>query len=162
MEDDDDTDDGNIGKAKYRRQMHYYVPPHPFKATVRLHRRSKSSNSSFIRSRSGEAFFDQVETYPYTVPLSRGGRAADDADEACGDNNSVTDDYDFDYAGVQIDNESNPDVDVVHSPYSFPPTPTSRIDFMNRFAERVDTVMFVARDWLRVQAQSDSVDSHTR
>ena len=48
------------------------------------------------------------------------------------------------------------------SPTSFPSTPFSRAFVMNRSAERVDSVMFAARDWLRLQTQTNSRDAHTR
>ena len=48
------------------------------------------------------------------------------------------------------------------SPVSFPPTPFSRARVMGRSAERVDTIMFAARDRLRLQAQSASRDAYSR
>jgi hypothetical protein len=167
---------GYSGPGKYLKHMHYYVPPNPFKATVRLHRRPKSKQTT--KSKSGEFFFHQLEKYPYTMPLTTEmplgvGMDTEGEDDSSADHGlaQAQEDYDYDFEGLQeADDHEGPDSADntqtggagVHSPYSFPPTPTSRIDFLNRSAEKVDTVMFIARDWLRVQAQSDSVDAHTR
>ena len=48
------------------------------------------------------------------------------------------------------------------SPTSFPTTPFSRARIMYRSAERTDTVMFAARDRLRLEAQSASRDEYSR
>lgn len=51
---------------------------------------------------------------------------------------------------------------AVDSPASFPPTPFSRAYVMNRASERVVSVMFAARDRLRLEAQSVSRDEYSR
>lgn len=48
------------------------------------------------------------------------------------------------------------------SPASFPPTPYSRASVMNRSLDRVASVMFAARDKLRLEAQSVSRDEYSR
>eukprot|EP01038_Epipyxis_sp_PR26KG_P006191 gene6191-8527_t len=48
------------------------------------------------------------------------------------------------------------------SPASYPSTPFSRSYLMNKFSERVDSVMFSARDRLRLEAQSVSHDRYSR
>jgi hypothetical protein len=48
------------------------------------------------------------------------------------------------------------------SPASFPSTPFSRARVMNRCYERVDSLMFAARDKLRLEAQSASRDAYSR
>lgn len=48
------------------------------------------------------------------------------------------------------------------SPASFPPTPYSRANVMNRSLDRVASVMFAARDRLRLEAQSVSRDEYSR
>jgi hypothetical protein len=48
------------------------------------------------------------------------------------------------------------------SPASFPPTPFSRANVMNKSMDRVASVMFAARDRLRLEAQSVSRDEYTR
>lgn len=48
------------------------------------------------------------------------------------------------------------------TPASFPPTPFSRAHVMNRSAERVNSVMFAARDKLRQAVQSISADAQSR
>ncbi len=48
------------------------------------------------------------------------------------------------------------------SPASFPPTPFSRAYVMNRASERVVSLMFAARDRLRLEAQSVSRDEYSR
>lgn len=54
------------------------------------------------------------------------------------------------------------DLDNVDSPASFPPSPFSRAYVMNRASERVVSVMFAARDRLRMEAQSVSRDEYSR
>ena len=39
---------------------------------------------------------------------------------------------------------------VINSPASFPATPFSRIDIMNKTIEKADSIMFAARDKLRL------------
>jgi hypothetical protein len=48
------------------------------------------------------------------------------------------------------------------SPASFPPTPFSRAFVMSKTSERVVSVMFAARDRLRLEAQSISRDEYSR
>eukprot|EP00981_Chlorochromonas_danica_P011658 scaffold4203_cov166-Ochromonas_danica.AAC.4 len=48
------------------------------------------------------------------------------------------------------------------SPASFPPTPFSRAFVMNKTSEKVVSVMFAARDRLRLEAQSVSRDEYSR
>ena len=48
-----------------------------------------------------------------------------------------------------------------YSPASFPSTPFSRANVMHRTEEKTDTVMFAARDILRMEVQSASVDEHS-
>ena len=49
-----------------------------------------------------------------------------------------------------------------YSPASFPGTPFSRVKIMNRAEEKTDTVMFAARDILRLEALSESKDEYSR
>lgn len=49
-----------------------------------------------------------------------------------------------------------------YSPASFPSTPFSRANIMSRTEEKTNTLMFVARDILRLEAQSASVDEYSR
>lgn len=51
---------------------------------------------------------------------------------------------------------------VCDSPASFPATPFSRAYVMNRSTEKVTSVMFAARDVLRLEAQSVSKDDYSR
>ena len=53
-------------------------------------------------------------------------------------------------------------VDTADSPLSFPCTPFSRSRVLQRSTERVDSVMFAARDKLRLEAQSASRDEYSR
>eukprot|EP01036_Dinobryon_divergens_P023202 gene23202-31523_t len=53
-------------------------------------------------------------------------------------------------------------VEAADSPASFPSTPFSRMEIMNRTTEKVDSVMFAARDRLRLEAQSVSRDEFSR
>ncbi|RYG60636.1 hypothetical protein EON64_19155, partial [archaeon] len=48
------------------------------------------------------------------------------------------------------------------SPASFPPSPFSRAYVLNKSSERVVSVMFAARDRLRLEAQSVSKDEYSR
>lgn len=54
------------------------------------------------------------------------------------------------------------DYNGADSPASFPPTPYSRAHVMNRSLDRVASVMFAARDRLRLEAQSVSRDEYSR
>ena len=54
------------------------------------------------------------------------------------------------------------DYNAADSPASFPPTPYSRASVMNRSLDRVASVMFAARDRLRLEAQSVSRDEYSR
>jgi len=54
------------------------------------------------------------------------------------------------------------DYNGADSPASFPPTPYSRANVMNRSLDRVASVMFAARDRLRLEAQSVSRDEYSR
>lgn len=60
--------------------------------------------------------------------------------------------------------ENLPSIDHLQadSPASFPPTPFSRAYVMNRASEKVVSVMFAARDRLRLEAQSVSKDEYSR
>lgn len=53
-------------------------------------------------------------------------------------------------------------VTEAESPVSFPPTPYSRARVMNRSTERVSSVMFAARDQLRLESLETSNDPHSR
>eukprot|EP01033_Poteriospumella_lacustris_P003604 gene3604-2597_t len=57
-----------------------------------------------------------------------------------------------------------PDIDIfnIDSPASFPSSPFSRAYVMNRASERVVSLMFAARDRLRLEAQSVSRDEFSR
>jgi hypothetical protein len=59
---------------------------------------------------------------------------------------------------------SAPDIDIfnIDSPASFPSSPFSRAYVMNRASERVVSVLFAARDRLRLEAQSVSRDEFSR
>jgi hypothetical protein len=49
-----------------------------------------------------------------------------------------------------------------HSPASFPPTPFSRARVLLHSSDRVNSMMFLARDQLRMEAQTCSRDPHSR
>lgn len=63
-----------------------------------------------------------------------------------------------------LDSIAIPDIDIfnIDSPASFPSSPFSRAYVMNRASERVVSVMFAARDRLRLEAQSVSRDEYSR
>jgi hypothetical protein len=67
---------------------------------------------------------------------------------------------------VRTDEEDETDeifhLSAADSPASFPSTPFSRAYVMNRAAERVVSVLFAARDKLRLEAQSVSRDEYSR
>eukprot|EP01035_Chromulina_nebulosa_P017753 gene17753-23352_t len=96
-----------------RNLMHNFVPPNPFKATVRLRTTPKSSS----------------DVPSFTTALS----------------------YTTEVDNIEVD-----------SPVSFPTTPLSRAKVMNRSTERVSSVMFTARDILRLDSQSYSRDDLTK
>lgn len=68
--------------------------------------------------------------------------------------------------GLDIDDEGDNTICIIpngaHTPASIPWTPFSRARVMSRYADRVDTVMFAARDSLRLETQVHSRDELSR
>lgn len=138
---------------------------------------------------SGELFYQSLLKYPYVLQNSSSHSSTTNShadmvmsSSAMAGLDTRGDVGDYFYGdGASLDNEDlvNSQFDVVGtnvnanaieqhgssyaaSPTSFPSTPFSRAFVMNRSAERVDSVMFAARDWLRLQTQTNSRDAHTR
>jgi hypothetical protein len=109
-------------QRRMRRVMHHYVPPNPFRATIRV--RGTPTTSAMIS--------------PTSLSFLSGDRSVSGLE-------SVVTDY------MEAD-----------SPASFPSTPFSRARVMSRCYERVDSLMFAARDKLRLEAQSASRDAYSR
>jgi hypothetical protein len=118
--DDDLSVNGAPLERRMKRVMHNYIPPKPFKATVRI-RKSDRGNTPIQNLLSSPA-----------VTISG--------------SNSVATEF----------------IDTADSPTSFPCTPFSRAKVLHRSSEKVDSVMFAARDRLRLEAQSASRDEYSR
>jgi len=128
-------------RQRAHRVMHHVIPTNPFRATVRR-------RTPFQPLTPGTA-------------TNTAAAAAPEAD-AVSLFSSISNRWDADVA----DALSIPE-EVVYSaekdsPTSFPTTPFSRARIMHRSAERTDTVMFAARDRLRLEAQSASRDEYSR
>ena len=117
-------DDLSVNEAplerRMKRVMHNYIPPKPFKATVRI-RKSDRSNTP-------------IQSLLASPSVTISG------------SNSVAQEF----------------IDTADSPTSFPCTPFSRAKVLHRSSEKVDSVMFAARDKLRLEAQSASRDEYSR
>ena len=107
-------------ERRMKRVMHNYIPPKPFKATVRI-RKSERSNTP-------------IQSLLSSPCITISG------------SNSVAQEF----------------IDTADSPTSFPCTPFSRAKVLHRSSEKVDSVMFAARDKLRLEAQSASRDEYSR
>lgn len=97
--------------------------------------------------RSLRSMHNYIPIKPFRATIRRQQRPSH-ANSPNQDTLAVGDDGDF---GLNVD-----------SPASFPPTPFSRAYVMNRASERVISVMFAARDRLRLEAQSVSRDEYSR
>jgi len=128
-------------QRKMKQSMHHFVPPNPFRATVR------------------------VRTTPTPTPsMSLGGATGGGGGGGGGLHDTLlcwSDTFDAD-----VDNTSSLLADSpfleADSPASFPPTPFSRARVMSHSTERVVSTMFAARDRLRLEAQSASRDEYSR
>ena len=129
------------------RSMYNKVPLNPFKATVRTSKASKLDDLGVVDSvnhnagvvcsynDSSNASTRSLGSFPQALELV-----------------TTTDQLRL----------SIPDNIVCDSPASFPATPFSRAYVMNRSTEKVTSVMFAARDVLRLEAQSVSKDDYSR
>lgn len=97
--------------------MHHFIPPNPFRATIRIHRSPAGKPNNPLNN--------PLEGFSETVASGTEYLEAD-------------------------------------SPASFPGTPFSRAYVMGRASEKVVSVMFAARDRLRLEAQSISRDEYSR
>jgi hypothetical protein len=101
-------------------------------------------NNPFRRSVRAMHHYVPLNPFKATVRVHRTGVPESIIDEHCSDSSVIV---------------SNLGAD---SPASFPPTPFSRAFVMNRASERVASLMFAARDRLRVEALSVSRDEYSR
>ncbi len=130
------------------RMMHSFVPTNPFKATVRIRRSSSGSASSLqplLRSSSDGSSAAWSINSPKTRRSNSSSRLV-----ATSSSNA---------ADSIISSEFLLGAD---SPASFPATPFSRAYVMNRSSEKVVSVMFAARDRLRLEQQGLSRDEFCR
>jgi len=127
------------------RSMYNKIPLNPFRATVRISRLPKSENN-LIDSFDNSA---EVTLYKYSGSTASSIRSIGRTPQAL---EIVTTDG---HGQLMLDNEYD-------SPASFPATPFSRAYVMNRSTEKVTSVMFAARDVLRLEAQSVSKDDYSR
>jgi hypothetical protein len=135
-----DNPPSSFNELRLRKTMHHQIPLNPFKATIKLHPRSRLSHPLIGPS-------DPFISNP-TSSLTAGSYITD---EQAVLSSGYSEAY---LEQCSIVNETD-------TPASFPPTPFSRAYIMNRSAERVNTVMFSARDKLRQEAQSISTDYHS-
>jgi len=138
-EENEGVDDYTNPYRRSFRAMHNCIPPNPFKATIRIHKSPMRSTAA-----TGSAFLK--------TPFLRTATAAEGG-------------YDYSSSGssaVESEGFSLTSYLEADSPASFPPTPFSRAHVMKRSSERVVSVMFAARDRLRLEAQSVSRDEYSR
>lgn len=152
------TDESTQGvlEKRMRRFMHHQIPPNPFKATIRLHRkpidgeRDDDDDVDDLIREHERIWADtiaaaQIVEYdsPASFPPSPFARA------------KVSEEF---HAPTPL--FSNIYEYPVVLFYHFPPPAHGKV--MTRSAERVDSVMFAVRDRLRLEAQSVSRDEYSR
>lgn len=140
-----------LEERRARKYMHHYVPFNPFKATIKLHTplthlsaKPKSQSSQSLRSPATHKsfFMPSFDSADQTGPKDMYNLDRSDLSDAFLEQYSLLHEAD--------------------TPASFPPTPFSRAHVMNRSTDRVNSVMFAARDRLRQDALSVSTDKFSR
>jgi hypothetical protein len=147
----DNNNPNNHPNHQYRRSirnMHNFVPPNPFKATIRIHRPGGNPGTMTTGTGGGVG----------TGWCGSGGTGAG-ADTGTGTGGTGGTGMNSSESECHYSLTSFLEAD---SPASFPPTPFSRAHVMNRSSDRVVGVMFAARDRLRLEAQSVSRDEYSR
>tara|TARA_A100001015_G_C15043500_1_gene741604 strand:+ start:625 stop:2568 length:1944 start_codon:yes stop_codon:yes gene_type:complete len=170
-------------RRKMKQHMHQYIPPHTFRATIRVKTdtTSTSADTSAVQSESSSAVssavsFSGTESRRPTSPLlcpsedeeemvrdARPKRSSTRATQRAG--RRVAEPYTPAGASVNVSGSTSGDaasVQDIVSPMSFPATPYSRAQVMNKNAERVISTIFSARDILRMELLSTSGDETSR
>lgn len=166
-------------RRKMKQHMHQYIPPHTFRATIRVKSESGAGATSSTEtsvmgsasSRSAQAQSDSTGSRQGHSPLlcpsedeeeiereSRSQQASRRASDARGRGQVLRGDSD---ASVGVEGGGGSVQDIA-SPMSFPATPHSRARVMNKNAERVISTIFSARDILRMELLSTSSDETSR
>ena len=123
---DEDFIQDSLKFQRSLRSMHHYIPHHPFRATVRMTPVAAATSAVVL---DGQSQFGNLQVMMTLF------------------------DYLDSRIGVWFLNLSSQvaqKVEAADSPASFPSTPFSRMEIMNRTTEKVDSVMFAARDRLRL------------
>lgn len=143
-------------ERRARKYMHHYVPFNPFKATIKLHTPLTSLNAKPKSQSSSQSYYQTLLS-----PVTNRSFFMPSFDSA--DHTGQRDIYNIDRSDLsQSFLEQYSLLHEADTPASFPPTPFSRAHVMNRSADRVNSVMFGARDRLRQDAQSVSTDKFSR
>ena len=174
-------------RRRMRQHMHQYIPPHIFRATVRV--KSETSSSESMGGGAGESQRGRSprggssrgggQSHSVSAASSRSGSSSSsiasissdrsssvvaspvpDENLLCPSENEEEDDNDGE--GDEEGRKRSETIDEFESPASFPCTPFSRAQVMNKNAEKVISTIFSARDILRMELLSTSRDEYSR
>lgn len=185
-------DSSIINKRKMRKNMHHYVPPQIFRATVKVEadklvseneqlEKIKSAGSiASVASVMSTGSFKSIKSLKELKELITHGPTVSAAGETPSlptstelkilIPDSLSGKLGDSWNSSKKSNSDNEEClekspekkEEADSPASFPPTPFSREKVMNRSADRVTSTLFAARDILRMEAQSTSRDEYSR
>lgn len=160
-------------RRRMRQQMHQYIPPHTFRAKVRVKSEASTSGStggelsSRERGRRSASAASSLSGSSSLASPASADRACSAAASPVPDeillcpSENEGDDEERD-RGLRHCSRDFETIEEFESPASFPCTPFSRAQVMNKNAEKVISTIFSARDVLRMELLSASNDEYSR
>jgi hypothetical protein len=136
---DEDFIQDSLKFQRSLRSMHHYIPHHPFRATVRMNPVAAATSAVVL---DGQSQFGNLQV------SSNDDNLFDHLQYI--DSRIARDGFDSNLSLSIYLTQVAQKVEAADSPASFPSTPFSRMEIMNRTTEKVDSVMFAARDRLRL------------